>query len=235
MVNKPDILAVIPARGGSKRIPLKNIKNFKGRPIISWTIEAAMNTGLFGHVLVSTDCAEIAEVAIAEGAESPFLRDATGDDYTPVSLATLHALEQAESYYEKIFDVVVQLMANCPLRSAGTINDMYTAFLDSQADFMMSYSRYGWLNPWWASTLDDTGTPQFLFEDSLNSRSQDQPPLYCPSGAIWMARTSALRQHKTFHGPNKKAFILDWREAVDIDTPEDWSMAEIIYDYMIRA
>lgn len=232
MVDTPKIIAVIPARGGSKRIPKKNIRDFKGKPMIAWTIEAALKTNKFHKVIVSTDDKETSAIAREYGAECPFLRQNKHDDIAPVSEATLHAVEQAEQHYSETYDVVVQLMANCPLRNATTIEKMLSDFSEKNADSMLSHTRYGWLNPWWACELGKEGDVKPLFEKQLQKRSQDLPDLYCPTGAIWIAKTEALKKHQTFHSPNKKAFVIDWQEATDIDDEEDWKMAELVFDQL---
>ncbi|MCI5059466.1 MAG: acylneuraminate cytidylyltransferase family protein [Alphaproteobacteria bacterium] len=223
-------IAIIPARGGSKRIPKKNIRDFKGKPMIAWTIGAALESGLFQHVLVSTDDPEIAEIVVEHGAECPFLREEHHDDHSPVSEATLKALFQAQEHYNETYDIVAQLMPNCPLRSAVTIKNMFEKFTAEQVDFMLSHTRYGWLNPWWACEMDKSGEVKPLFEQKLKERSQDLPELCCPTGAVWMARCKDFIEHKTFHAPGKKAFIMDWQEAVDIDDMDDWAMAELLFD-----
>jgi CMP-N-acetylneuraminic acid synthetase len=114
-------IAIIPARGGSKRIPKKNIIDFNNKPLIVWTIEAALDSGCFNQVLVSTDCLEIAEIARNAGASVPFLRLNSADDITHVSAATVTALIQAEEYWKSRFDEIVQLMPNCPLRNSQHI------------------------------------------------------------------------------------------------------------------
>ena len=119
MVNKR--IAVIPARGGSKRIPKKNVIDFMGKPMISWSIEAALDSGLFDSVLVSTDCQDIADIALKYGADVPFLRSEYADDHSTVSQATRSALKQLKKVNGKNYDTVVQLMANCPIRSSANI------------------------------------------------------------------------------------------------------------------
>lgn len=224
------IIAIIPARGGSQRIPQKNIRDFKGKPMVAWTIEAALETGCFERVLVSTDDPEVASVSIAAGAECPFLRTDKADHITPVSEATLHALGQAEAHYNEVYDVVVQLMPNCPLRSSGTIRRALDDFLAGGCGAMLSHVRYGWLNPWWACKINDNKSLEPVFKNKLKERSQDLPLLYCPTGAIWIARTQTLKEHGTFHAPEKTAFVMDWQEGVDIDDMDDWRMAELIFD-----
>lgn len=230
-----NIIAIIPARGGSKRIPQKNIRPFMGLPMIAWTIRAALESGKFKTVLVSTDCEKTAAIVQEYGAECPFLRSAAHDDIAPVSEATLHALEQAEKHYNTEYDSVAQMMPNCPLRSAATVGAMVEDFINRDADYMQSHTRYGWLNPWWANKIDDktkAATP--LFEQEIKARSQDLPPLYCPSGAIWMAKTAALKKQRSFYGIGRMIFEMPWMEAMDIDDQDDWDMAEILFERLKR-
>lgn len=220
-------IAIIPARGGSKRIPHKNIIDFFGKPLIAWTIEAAQESGIFERVIVSTDDEQIAKVAQQYGAEVPFMRQAFADDYSPVSLVTTDALEQL---LPDRYDTVVQLMANCPLRTSDAIRASYAYFIKHKLDFQLSCFPFGWMNPWWAYKLDEHNTPEPLFSDNLrNMRSQDQERLYCPTGAIWMAKAEKLCQQKTFYGDGYKFFPLSWEESVDIDDYEDLKMAKAAY------
>lgn len=218
-------IAVIPARGGSKRIPRKNIVDFNGRPLIAWTIDAALAADCFAHVLVSTDDEEIAAVARQCGAEAPFLRDRAADDKALVAQATLAALEQAESHWGTRFDQVVQLMPNCPLRGAAEITALVAHAETENLPFLLSCFRFGWMNPWWAHRLDAEGRPTPLFAGTTARNSQDLDPLYCPTGAVWVAAVAALRAAGTFYGPDHRFHPIDWAAAVDIDEPADFEMA----------
>ena len=223
-------LAVIPARGGSKRVPGKNIRELCGRPIIAYTIEAALESGVFSRVIVSTDSDEIATIARRFGAEVPFLRDASlAGDYTPISLVTLDALEKLDPD-GTIFQSVAQLMANCPLRTAEDVRDSYRQFVEMGADSQISVTRYGWLNPWWAMTIDDQMRLKLLFEGKTSVRSQDLPDVFCPTGAIWWAKADVLRREKTFHIAGRTGWEIPWQRAVDIDTEDDWRLAEILME-----
>lgn len=222
-------IASIPARSGSKRIPRKNIRMFGGRPIIAYAIEAAIESHLFDHVLVTTDSSEIAEIARNFGAEIPFLRaPELSDDRTPVSEATVDLVEQLDPEGGEIGEVC-QLMANCPLRTAQDIIESHRAFVDSKAAAQLSVVKYAWQNPWWALTMEPDGRIEPLFPDRLTQRSQDLPDLYCPTGAIWWSTTSALRAYRTFHIPEKTGWPMPWRHAIDIDTDEDWVLAEALF------
>lgn len=229
MVTRPRRLAVIPARGGSKRIPAKNLAMLGGRPMIEWTIRAALECGLFDRVVVSTDDRAIADAARTAGADVPFMRDDHADDHAPVSLATIDAVERLESEGQS-YDAVVQLMANCPLRTAGHIASAIAAFDTSGAAFQLSCFKFGWMNPWWAFKRRADGTADVLFPDAMKQRSQDLDPLFCPSGAIWMARTGDLLSARTFYGPGATFWPLPWQAALDIDDEDDLAMAKALFE-----
>ena len=223
MVKK--IYAIIPARGGSKRIKKKNIIEIGGKPMIAWTIQAALETDLIDKVIVSTDCPDIAKVAKKYGAEVPFLRKDKADDTSTVSEATIACLDQINENKIELPDIVVQLMANCPLRTSKDIESSLNHFIKNKYNFQISCFKYGWMNPWWAhKTEGDKIEP--LFPDALKTRSQDLPNLYCPTGAIWIAKTKSLINSGTFYGKSYKFFELDWMSSVDIDDYDDLKMAE---------
>lgn len=222
-------IAVILARGGSKRLPRKNILNFHGKPLLAWTVEAAVNSGQYERVLVSTDDSEIAEIGRSFGAEVPFLRDSAADDITPSSEATLAALGQAERYWGEKFDVVSQLMANCPLRDAKDIAAAVRNFINRDPVSQISCFRFGWMNPWWAVKLDEQSRPDYLFPNARVARSQDLSTLYCPTGAIWIARASVLQSARTFYAENHIFHPMSWMSAMDIDDAEDLEMAKACF------
>lgn len=219
-------IAVILARGGSKRLPDKNKRLFHGKPLVVWSIEAALLSRSFDKVILSTDSQEIAEIGIKYGAEVPFLRDRAFDDHAPSSEATLAALDQAEEYWGESFDVVAQLMANCPLRTSQHVRDGMDSFLQKNVSSQISCFKFGWMNPWWAAKMGPNCSPEWLFPRAILSRSQDLPNLYCPSGALWIAKAQVLRAHKSFYSPNHIFNELDWMSAMDIDDEDDWRMAE---------
>ena len=224
--NRSGVVAVIPARGGSKRIPGKNIIDFNGKPLIAWTIEAARKTDLFEKIIVSTDSEEIAEVSIKYGAEVPLLRNSKADDFSPVSEATIHTLQQLETVGGK-YEEVIQLFAVCPLRTDDDIITAYQHFKKSQTSFLLSCFKYACMNPWWAVTLDKGGHPTWIFENA-RKRSQDLPELFSPTGAIWIANIEQLYKANTFYGPEHIFWEMDWKRAVDIDNYEDLKLAELL-------
>ena len=221
-------IAIIPARGGSKRIPRKNIIDFDGRPMIAWTVQAALDSGCFDEVLVSTDSEEIAHAGSAAGAAVPFLRTEHVDDFVPVSQATISALKQAETHWQTRFDEVVQLMPNCPLRGAGHIRGAVEHFTRQGGGHLISCFRFGWMNPWWAVRLNEGMAPTPIFPDASSQRSQDLPPLYCPTGAIWIAERDGLLSAGSFYAPGHRFFPMDWEAAVDIDDMDDMRMAQAV-------
>ena len=224
-------LAIIPARGGSKRLPGKNIMDFQGKPMIAWTIEAALETNLFDEVLVSTDDNEIAEISIDYGAIAPFLREDYADDYSTVSQATCAALYQMERYSGKDYQTIVQLMANCPLRSAKSIRNQYNAFdKTKEKNSLLSGIKYGMFNPWWAHKKNETGKYERIFEaTSSYTRSQDLPKLICPTGATWISSRNNLAAFNSFYSKGYEFFELDWKEGVDIDDQEDLDLAKVAF------
>jgi len=223
-------IAIIPARSGSKRIPNKNIVDFYGKPMIYWTIQAAISSNLFDEILVSTDCEEIAKLSKSFGANVPFLRDQYYDDVSAVSEATIYALQQIEKYNNTKYDTIVQLMPNCPLRSRQTIIKLIKSFEKSNHNSMLSGFYYGMSNPWWAHKVNEDGSFEKVFNDDIYfNRSQDLPQLICPSGAIWISKRDALIKYNSFYSKDYKLFVLDKIEAVDIDDYEDLKFAQVAF------
>lgn len=229
-MNSSRTVCVIPARGGSKRIPRKNIISFHGKPMIAWTIEAAINSKIFDKVIVSTDDEEIASISIKYGAEVPFLREAKNDDFSPISEATIHTLNQFKEKLNQEWDTVVQLMANCPLRTTQDISSAIENFVKNDLKFQISAFKYGWMNPWWAYKIRTDGSPEPVFPGAISTRSQDLPKLFCPTGAIWIANIDALKKSSSFYGQDFKLFEMDWVSAIDIDDMDDFMLAEASFE-----
>jgi N-acylneuraminate cytidylyltransferase len=222
------LLAVIPARAGSKRIPRKNVRPLAGRPLIVYSIAAALDSRLFSQVVVSTDSEEIAAIARRAGAQVPFLRAADlADDHTPVSMATWDTLRRLDPDGTR-YDAVAQLMPNCPMRTAADVVGSYEAFCAGDADAQISVCRFGWLNPWWAMRLGEGGVLTPMLVERVAERSQDQPDLVCPTGAVWWARATVLAAQQTFHVAGRTGWLLPWERALDIDTDDDWRLAEVL-------
>jgi N-acylneuraminate cytidylyltransferase len=219
-------IAIVPARGGSKRLPGKNVIDFFGKPLLAWSIAAGLESGLFDRVLVSTEDPTIAEIARRHGADVPFLREAFDDDHSNISDVVVHALRQVEDKLGETYEDVVMLQATCPLRTAEDIRAAVSAFDAAGADFQMSCFHFLWTNPWWAFRRTPEGRADYLFPDMVGVRSQDQPKLFSLTGAICIARTRALLASGTFYGPGQRFEPIDWISAVDIDDAEDLKFAK---------
>lgn len=225
MYKQKKILAIIPARAGSKRIKNKNIISFKkGKPMIVHTLDVAKKCKYIDKIIVSTESKKIQNISKLAGVYTPFLRKDSYDDYSSVQEATLSAIGQAEEHFGK-FDVVIQLMANCPLRKLKTLNLSIENFFKKKLNSQISFFDYGFANPWWAHKIKNKKiTP--LNKKNLFKRSQDLEKLYCPTGSIWISDISILKKYKTFYSPNYGYFILKFDEAIDIDTAEDLNLAK---------
>jgi CMP-N-acetylneuraminic acid synthetase len=218
------ILAIIPARGGSKRIKNKNIVNFKGEPMIAKTIKIAKKCKFIDQIVVSSESKKILNICKSYGVNTPFLRDTAYDDKSSIQKATLVAVKQSESYYSK-FDVVIQLMANCPVRKIETLNSSIRHFFSKKKKSQISFFEYGFANPWWAHKIKDKNiTP--LSRKNIFTRSQDLEKLYCPTGSIWISFIDTLKKYKTFYSPDYGYFLMNFDEAIDIDTYEDLNLAK---------
>jgi len=211
-------IAVIPARGGSKRIPRKNILRFGGKPLMNWTIEAAIYSNIFDRIIVSTDDWEIAGIAEDAGAEVPFTRDENlSGDYVPSSQVTIDAVTKVGG------DIVCQLLPTCPFRTHTDIISAYDQFKGWGGPAQISITTWSWQNPQWSVDRN----AHKVFEGEFG-RSQDLPELFSPSGAVWFADATSLILNKSFYMRGVTGFMMDWINALDIDTPEDLELAKII-------
>jgi N-acylneuraminate cytidylyltransferase len=223
------IVAIIPARIGSKRIRQKNIINFLGKPMIYWTIKAAKQSKIFDYIFVSTDSIKIARISKECGAKVPFLRSKNiSDDKTSVHKVTVHSLKLLQKKLNCKFDTVVQLMPNCPLRTSNDIISAYNIFKKKKYKFLISCSKFFMTNPWWAFKVKKNDIAQMIFPNNWKKRSQDFKELYAPTGAIWIANVKNLLKEKTFYGKGFRVFKLDLKSAVDIDDINDLNLAKVI-------
>lgn len=231
MVDK-QVIAIIIARGGSTRVPKKNIIDFFGKPIIAYTIEACIKARLFDRIIVSTDNEEISAISRQFGAEVPFLRTSYADSFSTSSEATLFALSQAEEYYQENYHLVAQLMPNCPIRDENDIQNAMYNFKNKSYKSQITCFKFGYMNPWWALKLNDNFEgKKIITQINTDVRSQDLDDLYCPTGAIWITKAQYLKQNKNFYGEHNY-FELNWKNSVDIDTYEDLEMAKAVYMMM---
>ena len=228
-------LAIIPARGGSKRIPRKNIRTFRGKPMIAWSIEAAINSGCFDAIIVSTDDEEIAKIANKWGAETPFMRpDDLADDYA----STLAVLRHAVEAYQKLSDLKIQ-SACCIYATAPfvTPNDLKKGAQlldsDSELDFAFSITTFPFPIQR-ALTLKEDGRVKMVEAKYEQFRSQDLEECYHDAGQFYWFRPSSLKKHDGVFTVNSAPVILPRERVQDIDTPEDWACAELAHELLER-
>lgn len=220
-------LCIIPARGGSKRIPRKNVKPFMGKPILAYSIENAFATGLFDEVMVSTDDPEIMEVAKQYGASVPFVRtEKTANDFAPLA-DVLHEVVDMYAEQGKTFDNMCCILATCPLVKASYISEAYQKLINS--DFISVYPVVQFSYPILRSLrMDENGEVSMNWPEYAKTRSQDLAPAYHDSGTFYWHKVDAWMS-----GKRKGGGIVMAEDLVqDIDTEEDWRMAELKYQLM---
>ena len=218
-------IAIITARGGSKRIPKKNIREFLGKPILAYSIEAALGSGLFDEVMVSTDSEEIAEVARQYGASVPFMRSQrTSNDFA----ITHDVLEEVIFEYKKRgkeFSELCCIYPCVPFLKPSSLKSAYELMKSKGANSVMPVCRYPAPVEWAMRINDDV-----LFADDVEKqliRSQDLKPAYFDAGMFYFYRTEIFMQERTTLFPNTIGYVIDESECQDIDTPDDWKMAEM--------
>lgn len=218
-----NLLALVPARGGSKGIPRKNIKQIAGKPLIAWTIEAALRSRHIADVVVSTEDAEIGEVARQYGALTPFVRPAQlARDDTPGIDPVLHALSVLPGY-----DAVLLLQPTSPLRATGDI-DGCIAFAEAhKAPCVVSVVQSD-KHPYWMYRLDEERHLQPLTDVPKAMCRQDLPPVYLVNGALYLARTAWLQNEHAFISPETLGYEMPPDRSVDLDSPIDWKLAELL-------
>ena len=219
-------IAIIPARGGSKRIPRKNIKSFMGKPIIAYSIEAALQSGLFEEVMVSTDDDEIAGIARECGAKVPFMRSAeTSNDYAGTADVILEVLEMYEMLGRK-FDTVCCIYPTAPFVTLDRLTEAYSKLTEG-TDSVFTCVAYSYPVQRSLHIVDERIS--LVYPEYAASRSQDLEPFYHDAGQFYVTRTTAFNQEKTFWGQNTVGLILSELEVQDLDTLTDWTLAEMKY------
>ena len=223
-------LCIIPARGGSKRIPRKNIKPFLGKPIMAYSIEAALNAGIFDEVMVSTDDEEFAEIAKKNGASVPFLRsEATSNDYA----TTVDVLLEVVKMYKqqgKNFDVVCCLYSTAPFVTSERLKEAFGKLSDC-VDGCFTVVEYSY--PIQRSLrMNEQGLIEMRYPEHLKSRTQDLEKTYHDAGQFYFMKTAAMEQEKTVWCKQTQPLILSELEVQDLDTLTDWQLAEMKYELL---
>jgi pseudaminic acid cytidylyltransferase len=222
------IIAIIPARGGSKRIPHKNIKRFAGKPIIAYSIEAAREFNLFDRIIVSTDCEEVSEVAKYYGAEVPFKRPAElSDDFTETAPVLIHALSWLNQHNSpcKYFCCIY---ATAPLMQLEYIKEGFKLLIEKNATTVFSVTSFRF-NISRALKINQNGYVKMMWSEYENYRSNDLPPTYHDAGQFYWGNTAKFLKEKKLFSSKSIPVILPRYLVQDIDTLEDWKTAEKMY------
>ena len=231
VADKP--LCMIPARGGSKRLPRKNLTELGGKPLIVHTIEAALECRLFDQVIVSTEDREIAQVAEQNGATVPYLR--------PAHLATdearvVHVCIQMLDFFESkdcSYESMCVLLPTSPLRNAEDIRGTYDRLMETGADFAMAVTSYLY-PPWQALVEEDGRLKPYWDADIVSKKSQKIPPLWVDSGAVTFVRVDAFRIVRDFYGPNLVGYFIPPERAIDVDNAFQLHLARLLLNGSFR-
>ena len=224
-------LAIIPARGGSKRIPLKNIKPFCGKPMIAWSIEAALQSARFDQVIVSTDDAEIAEVARRWGAAVPFVRPAElSDDHTGTIPVIRHAIEWFNLQGQSV-EQACCLYATAPFVTAEDLRRGLDVLQGNDCDYAFSVTSYPFPIQR-AIRINAEGRVEMFSPEHFNTRSQDLEEAFHDAGQFYWGRADAWLQGEMIFSPHSLPVLLPRHRVQDIDTPEDWARAEWLFKAM---
>jgi len=223
------LLALISARGGSKGIPRKNIRSFCGKPLLQWSIDAALATACVDQVVVTTDDPEIAQVARACGAEVPFLRPAElATDTAPGIAPVLHALEQLP----QVSDVLL-LQPTSPLRTSADIEAIVALRQQAGRESAVSLTPSAKHPAWMYSVSQDQRLVPLLQQDGVHCRQQ-LPPAYVLNGALYLASRAFLLREQAFIALDTLGYVMPAERSVDIDTPLDWQWAEFLMEQQHR-
>ena len=232
---KPKILAIIPARGGSKGLLGKNIKPLLGKPLVAWTIERAKNSKYIDKVIVSTDDKEIAEISRKYGAEVPFLRpkELARDD-SPTIDVIMHAIDWFEKRGE-YFDIVVLLEPTSPLRKEDDLDNAIELFIKNidKADSLISIGEVHLENPHNMKKIEDGYVKPFIKDKNFYQRQQ-LPKVYFPYGVVYLSETDTLKKYKTFYQERTIPYFIERWQNYEIDDIYDFICVEAIIKHKLK-
>lgn len=227
MINNKRILAIIPARGGSKGIPRKNLKELDGKPLIAYAIKESAKSKYIDKLIVSTEDKEIAQASEKFGAEVPFLRpmELAADD-TPGMQPILHAVKW---FNEKgcTFDYAICLQCTSPFRKVEQIDEAIEKLVNEGADSIVSVCESE-VSPYWMKKVEDGIMEDFLSDIPFYGRRQDVPKVYSLNGAIYIAKTEVLYKYNNWYTENTIPYIMDRLSSIDIDDILDFKFAELL-------
>ncbi|MFQ5712260.1 MAG: cytidylyltransferase domain-containing protein [Candidatus Geothermarchaeales archaeon] len=223
---KSFVVAIIPARSGSKSLPKKNLRALAGKPLVAWTIEAALRSELIDRVIVSTDSEEIAKLSREYGADVPFLRpDELATDYTPMLPVLQHAVRYLEEKEGYGVDVIVTLQPTSPLRDEGDIDEALRMFLKGNVDSLVSVCAVRH-HPYKMVRVVEGKTKPIIAAGREHERRQDLPKVYRHNGAIYVTKRAILMRENRILGENTLAYIMPEEKSIDIDSALDLKLAE---------
>lgn len=223
------IIAVIPARGGSKRIPRKNIRPFEGKPIIAWSIQAARDAGCFDRVIVSTDDAEIAAVARQYGAEVPFFRPAElADDYAGTAEVVRHVMSALSTGSRADITAACCIYATAPFMAAEDLREGLTQLGQKQQDYVLAVTEYEFPIQR-AVTVNEASQLHMLAPEYASVRSQDLVKAYHDAGQFCWGTADAWLQAKPVYSSATGAVVIPRYRVQDIDNEDDWRRAELMF------
>jgi CMP-N-acetylneuraminic acid synthetase len=233
MYNEKTLLGLIPARGGSKGLPRKNLRPLCGKPLIAWTIEQALKSKYLDKVVVSTDDTEIAEMSKKYGAEVPFMRpkELATDEAKSVDVI-LHAIKFFESNNQH-FDTIVLLQPTSPLRATENIDKAIETFFENNCESLVSVSEAPH-SLFWSFEIKNGYLEPFLGKDFLNKRRQDLPKLYLPNGAIYISTKETIEKYISFFTDSTYPYIMPPERSIDVDTELDFRIAELLINTKIK-
>jgi len=223
-------VAIIPARGGSKRIPKQNILPFLGKPIIAYSIETALESGLFDEVMVSTDDSAIADIAREHGAVIPFMRDQnTANDRAVIAEVCSEVLQKYQ-LQGKEFDNVCMIMATAPFVTAQRLKEAYSKLSEGNYDCIMTVTEYSF--PIQRSFKLENGLLLMRWPENIHVRSQDLEKTYHDAGQFCFFKVNSFLKQRILFMERTGMILLDAIEVQDIDTPIDWELAELKYQFL---
>ncbi len=225
------MLAIIPARGGSKEIPRKNIKSFHGKPLIAWTIEAAHKTNLISKIVVSTDSEEIANIAIEYGVEVPFLRPPElATDTAHVIDTYFYTIDRLKTDYGLAYQEIVVLQPTSPLRNYQDIINAISIYKERLADSVISVTKTCH-PPSWAKKINTEGVLENYRNEEIDNRNrQESGDVYFPNGAVFILRVDLLRSRNTYYSSKTYPYIMPKERSIDIDDNIDFMIAELLFE-----
>lgn len=231
-----NMLAIIPARGGSKGIPGKNLVNLAGKPLIAYTLNAAKMARSISKIVVSTDDIEIAEVSKKYGGEVPFMRppELASDD-SPAIDTYLYTIERLKNEFHQMHEEFLVLQPTSPLRTVEDIENAIHIFRDKKADSLISVTKADH-PPFWARRIDENGVLRYYLQNTGidNKNRQNYPVTYLPNGSVFIFRYSLLVKHKSYYSEGTYPYVMPKERSVDIDDEIDLRYAEYLLEFNKR-